>query len=134
MEARAVARAAAAGLAPEPYRGLVRAQIAAARAVQEAADTAAPVATLLGTIRTANDRLDAALLPALVEALPITTLAEVVVAAIRRDAPVPGLSETVVRPLADALRAQRRESGAARTPLRGLSVSAKLPLHGGRSA
>lgn len=88
----------------------------------------------LGIIRTAIDRLDAALLPALVEALPITTPAEEVVAAIRRDAPCLGLSETVVRPLADALRAQRRESGAARTPLRGLSVSAKLPLHGGRSA
>src|SRR5262249_21743895 len=36
VESRAVARAAAAGLAPEPYRALVRAQILAARALHDA--------------------------------------------------------------------------------------------------
>ena len=44
VEARAVARATGAGLAAEPYRALVRAQIRAARAVQEATpDTPVPI-------------------------------------------------------------------------------------------
>jgi uncharacterized protein (DUF427 family)/chorismate mutase len=130
VEARAVGRAARAGLAPEPYRTLVRAQIAAARAVQEAADAATPVAPL-ETLRSAIDRVDEALLPALVDALPITTPADVIGAAIRRDAAVPGLADRVVRPLADALRGLAPGAGTSRAvrhaALRGLPVSAKLP-------
>jgi cyclohexadienyl dehydratase len=129
VETRAVARAGGAGLAPEPYRVLVRAQITAARAVQEATDAAQPVASL-AALRAAIDRVDEALLPALVDALPITTPADVVAAAIQRDAPVPGLADRVVRPLADALRALGRgpttSRPVCRTALPGLPVSAKL--------
>jgi cyclohexadienyl dehydratase len=105
VEARAVARAAEAGLAPEPYRGLVRAQIAAARAVQRATppDDAAPVP--LATVRAAIDRVDEDLLSALGDALPITTPADEIVTAIRRGAAVPGLTDdATVRAIADSLR------------------------------
>ncbi len=108
VEARAVARAANAGLAPEPYRRLVRAQIAAARAVQEATLARAgdaPPAPALADVRAAIDRVDDALLPALVAAVPITVPPAILADAVRRDAAVPGLSEEVVRPVADALAA-----------------------------
>ncbi len=125
VETAAVTRATAAGLDPEPYRALVRAQIGAARAVQAAGGAGAPVASL-EAIRPAIDRIDAALLPALAEAIPIVTPADVLTAAIRRDAAVPGLSETVARALADALRAQRRASGQAGRGLSGSPRSAKV--------
>lgn len=124
VETRAVVRAARAGLAPEPYRRLVRAQIAAARAVQEIAPAVAPGP--LTAVRAAIDRVDAAVLPALVEAVPITTPAATLAAAIRRDAALPGLPDDVTQPLAVALRALTRGAGAARGPLRGVAVSVKL--------
>jgi cyclohexadienyl dehydratase len=104
VESRAVARAAAAGLVPGPFREFVRAQILAARAVQEAsreAEATPPLAALRGAI----DRVDGDLLPALVGALPITTPADTLAAAIRRDAAVPGLDPRTLGRLADALRA-----------------------------
>jgi len=125
VEAQAVARAVAAGLAPEPYRALARAQIAAARAVQEAAGDATPMASL-ATIRAAIDRVDDALLTALLDAVPIATTAETLVTAIRRDAGVPGLTDAVLLPVAAALRSLERSSSVGRGGLRGLSLSARL--------
>jgi cyclohexadienyl dehydratase len=124
VEARAVARAAAAGLAPEPYRALVRAQIAAARAVQNAASAASPVATLV-ELRAAIDRIDDGLLAALLDAVPVTTPVDVLGEAIRRDADLPGLSDEIVRPVARALRSLAL-AGGGRGALRGLDGSAKL--------
>ena len=104
VESRAAARGAAAGLAPEPFRALVRAQILAARAVQEASAVTAAGPTL-AELRGAIDRIDGDLLAALAAALPITTPAGTLEAAIRRDAAVPGLDRRTLGRLATALRA-----------------------------
>jgi cyclohexadienyl dehydratase len=125
VESRAVARAAAAGLSPEPYRAFVRAQITAARAVQDAAP-AAPATASLAAVRAAIDRVDDALLPALVAAVPLTTPVDELVEAIRGEAGLPGLSNDVVRPLAQALRALATVGGSGEGALRGLGASAKL--------
>jgi chorismate mutase len=125
VESRAVARAAAAGLAPEPYRALVRAQIMAARAVQDAAPIA-PAAASLDAVRAAIDRVDEALLPALVAAMPVATPVDLLVEAIEREAGLPGLSNAVVRPLAQALRALAPIVGSGEGALRRLGTSAKL--------
>ena len=120
VEARAVAGATAAGLAPEPFRAFVLAQIAAARAVQEANAVAAP-GPPLAALRGAIDRVDAALLAALVEALPITAPADTLAAAIRRDAAVPGLDARTLGRLAGALRGLAPGAGLPR-----VTASAKL--------
>ena len=125
VETRAVARAAAAGLAPEPYRALARAQIAAAKAVQDAARDA-PSAAPLAAVRAAIDRVDDALLPALLAAVPLTTPADELVEAIRREAGLPGLSDDVMRPLAEALRALAPGAASEEGALRRLDTSAKL--------
>jgi cyclohexadienyl dehydratase len=133
VEGRAVARATAAGLAAEPYRALVRAQIRAARAVQDTTPEA-PAPVSLATARAAIDRIDEGLLPALVAALPITTPAGVLVEAIRGEAGVPGLSDDVMRPVAEALRSLTPASAGGKDALRGPGGSAKLAggedLHG----
>jgi cyclohexadienyl dehydratase len=128
VEASAVARAEDAGIEPEPYRALARAQIAAARAVQEHVRPAPPTAPL-AAIRAAIDRIDAALLPALIDALPVTTPPDVLVAAIRRDAGLAALSTAAARPIAEALRALAPVPGQRTDPsLPGRPVSAKLQL------
>jgi cyclohexadienyl dehydratase len=125
VESRAVARAASAGLSPEPYRALVRAQIKAARAVQDATPGRSSTVSLT-TVRAAIDRVDETLLPALVDAVPITTPGSVLVGAIRREASVPGLSDDVMGPVADALRSLAPAGQSGRGPLRGAGASAKL--------
>jgi uncharacterized protein (DUF427 family) len=132
VEARAVARAARAGLAPEPYRALVRAQIAAAIAVQQAAGDI-PQPPALAAVRTAIDRIDEALLPALVDAVPITTPADVLSEAVTRAAGVPGLSDAVMASLVQALGGLMRSGVAGGGLLPGIASSAKLPNQEGAS-
>jgi cyclohexadienyl dehydratase len=133
VESRTVARAASAGLSPDPYRALVRAQIKAARAVQDA--TPGPSSAVsLATVRAAIDRVDEALLPALVDAVPITTPASSLADAIRREAGVPGLSDDVMGPVADALRSLAPAGGSGRGALRRPGASAKLLHEGGTHA
>jgi chorismate mutase len=127
VEARAAARAVAAGLAPEPAAAFVRAQIAAAREVQVAAAPAGDAPTL-DAVRAAIDRIDDTLLAALAAAVPIATAPDVLAAAIRRDAAVPGLRDGRARALAAALRALRPSGAPADAGLRGLTASRKLAL------
>lgn len=109
--ARRAARSA--GLNPEAYLTLVRAEIEAAKAVQRAvlAETppaAVPVADLpdlAGDIRPAIDRIDVAIRTALVWAAPVESSVDEIVAALEVDAPVPGLDEELLRAIARAARA-----------------------------
>lgn len=103
--------AAAVGLAPRPYAALLRAQMAASRAVQEAVlaaeprDQPDPLPDLGGDLRPAIDRLDRAIRADLVRAAPLRSSTEALVEALRVDAPVPGLDEETLRAIARALRA-----------------------------
>jgi hypothetical protein len=101
--------------------------------VQDATpDAPAPVS--LATARAAIDRIDEGLLPALVAALPITTPAGALVEAIRGEAGVSGLSDDVMRPVAEALRSLTPAGAGGEGALRGPGGSAKLAggedLHG----
>lgn len=106
--ARAVERARAAGLAAGPAEHLVRAEIAAARAVQDAVATGASRAAeapTLAALRTAIDALDAAILRDLAAArtagLPVPRPA--VAAALRTDADLLGFDEAHAGAIAAAL-------------------------------
>lgn len=110
--ASAVARARDAGLDAGAAERLARAQIGAARAVQEQ-DRAAPgtAAPSLATIRSAIDALDAALLRALVTARAAALPAigrPALATALRRDADLPGFDEAhagaIAAGIADVLR------------------------------
>jgi cyclohexadienyl dehydratase len=113
VEERLLTEARAAGLCPEPYRELVRAQIEAAKAVQRATkakddrSSAAPPFDLEGDLRPAIDRLDTALLFELVRAAPFRGSEADLVTALQADATAPGVSDAERRRLATALRAQR---------------------------
>ncbi len=103
--------AASVGLAPGPYAALLRAQMAASRAVQEAvlADEPSgapdPLPDLVEDLRPAIDRLDRAIRADLVRAAPLRSSTETLVEALRVDAPVPGLDDEALRSIAAALRA-----------------------------
>jgi cyclohexadienyl dehydratase len=109
--AHATERAVAAGLDAAAARRLARAQIAAARAVQEAvhADDARPPTggAPLATLRIAIDTLDGALVRALVTArtVPPTAPADesALAAALRTDADLPGFDETHAGAIGTAL-------------------------------
>jgi cyclohexadienyl dehydratase len=113
--ARAVERARTGALDADAARRLAEAQIAAARAVQEAATAStAPVeAPALATLRTAIDGLDAALLRALVAARAArptdpdvaTVRRSALAAALRADAELPGFDEAHAGAVAAALAA-----------------------------
>ncbi len=116
----AVARAAAAGVDPEAARRLVRAEIAAARAVQIAAPPSGPSAAAdgptLATLRIAIDALDAALLRALARAAGTTRSVDpaAVAAALRNDAELPGFDGTHADAIAAAIVAIVRAPAPAR--------------------
>jgi cyclohexadienyl dehydratase len=108
--ARAAERARAAGLDTEAARALARAQIAAARAVQQAVATDATASNPpdLATLRTGIDALDTALVAALVTARAAS--AEVpgrpaLAAALRADAELPGFDDTHAAAIAATLAA-----------------------------
>lgn len=113
VEERLLAEASEAGLCPEPYRALVRAQIEAAKAVQRAV-LAAPAKTpatppfdLDTDLRPAIDRVDTALLFELLSAAPFRGSESDLVTALEADATAPGVSDAERRRLAEALKAQR---------------------------
>ena len=111
---RTAERAAAAGLDVEAARRLAQAQIAAARAVQQAAPPAANDPPSLAALRTAIDEVDVALVRALTDArehgaTATTTAAAAglgepaLAAALRDDAELPGLDEARAGAIAAAL-------------------------------
>jgi cyclohexadienyl dehydratase len=90
VEARAAETAARLCLEPRAYVALVRAEVAAAKAVQRAALAApapGPPPRTLETVRAAIDRVDAALGRALTAAVPITTSPSALETTLRRTAP-----------------------------------------------
>jgi cyclohexadienyl dehydratase len=124
--ARAAEEASRAGLAPEAYVALVRAQVEAAKQVQRAvlaqpapaappatadaappdadAGAAAARARIDTRLRPAIDRLDRALRAALAAAAPIEQPQAALIAALRADAPVPGFGAAEAGAIAAALR------------------------------
>jgi cyclohexadienyl dehydratase len=113
VEEAAAGRAAADGLAAPEYRALIRAEIAAAKAVQSATSTGeAPsnAAPLLTAVRTAIERIDAAILARLVCIAPVRAPVDVLLPALRADADLPGLNDRLRRAIAEAItRVQRRD-------------------------
>ncbi|MCW5890812.1 MAG: transporter substrate-binding domain-containing protein [bacterium] len=112
--ARAEQAAVRLGLAPAPYVALTRALVGAAVAAQQAVVVprgAAATAALpdLETLRLALDRIDAALAPALAEAVPLETTVAVLSGRLVEDAGGT-LDASAARALARALRALRRTS------------------------
>jgi chorismate mutase len=112
---RAAAKAARdAHLNEAAYLKLVRAQFAAARAVQRAATSSIPsrpgrssdegLRELTQVLRPAIERLDREILEQLKTLGPLEGSSEGLVAALRADAPVAGLDDDTLRPLADAIR------------------------------
>ncbi len=103
--------AARAGLDPDAYLALVRAEFAAAKAVQRAvlsqpsAMDPAVLPSLADDLRPAIDRIDVAIRTTLVWAAPVEASEEELVTALRRDAPVPGLDDEDLRGIARAIRA-----------------------------
>jgi len=106
---RAAARA---GLEPGAYLALVRAEIEAAKSIQRAVlAQAAPgdmrtadLPDLRDDIRPAIDRIDRAIRASLVWAAPVEAPVDEIVAALRVDAPVPGLDDETLRAIARAAR------------------------------
>lgn len=112
---RARDAATSAGLAVAPYVAFVRTQMEVAKVVQGAAlrgrgpaggapeGAAAARARLDGRLRPAIDRLDAQIRAALAAQAPLAGTPDALAAALRADAPVPGLDARYARRLADAL-------------------------------
>ena len=111
---KAAARAAReANLDEAAYMELVRAQFAAAKLAQRAAAAGATshagrspeegIRELTQVLRPAIDRLDRAILAELSRLDPVSVPVDDLVAALRADAPVPGLDEETLRPLAEAV-------------------------------
>ena len=102
-----------AGLDEAAYHTFVRVQFGAAKLVQKAALTAGSSHSgrtpeegqkeLVQVLRPAIDRIDRAILGELARLPPIDGPAEALVAALRADAPVPGIDEDVLGRLAEAL-------------------------------
>ena len=107
IEERARAAAEKIGLNEEAYLRLVRAEFEAAKAVQSAvlespATVAGPLPDLGDDLRPAIDRIDRAIRATLLWAAPVQATEEELVAALRKNAPVPGLEEAHLRELARA--------------------------------
>jgi len=111
------------------YLKLVRAQFAAAKVVQRAATSAASAHTgrspeqglreLAQVLRPAIERIDREILAQLRDLVPVPAATEDLVAALRVDAPVPGLDDAILRSLAEAVArvaATRRRSEPVHTP------------------
>jgi hypothetical protein len=90
--------------APEAVRPLARAEIEAAKAVQDAGTSTDVLRAPLADLRLAIDRVDDSVAGAIAAAAPIADDADAMLAQLRRDAPVPGATDAVLRPLVDALR------------------------------
>jgi len=129
VERAAVSAARAALLDEAAYLKLVRAQFAAARAVQRAATSAAPsradrspdegLRELGQVLRPAIERLDREILAQLADLAPVEAASGDLVTALRADAPVPGLDDAMLRSLAEAvvqLAASRRSKEPAIVP------------------
>ncbi|HYC21265.1 MAG TPA: transporter substrate-binding domain-containing protein [Candidatus Bathyarchaeia archaeon] len=132
VEQAAAARARKAGLAPDDDLALVRAEIAAAKAIQRASgvagtdsDSSAPPLTLDHELRPAIDRLDAAILVALVDAAPVSDSPESLLEALREATEIPGLDDDLRRAIVDGVRraASHRPERSAASPHPRLSSS-----------
>lgn len=111
IEESARSAAEQAGLDPSTYLALVRAEIEAAKEVQRAV-LAGPVGAearnlpdLQTDIRPAIDRIDLAIRTTLLWAAPVESSEDELVAALKVDAPVPGLGDDALRAIARAVRA-----------------------------
>lgn len=111
IEESARSAAKQAGLDPSSYLALVRSEIEAAKKVQHAV-LAEPSAAdpqrlpdLKADIRPAIDRIDVAIRTTLLWAAPVESSEDELVAALRADAPLPGLDDDVLRAIARAVRA-----------------------------
>ncbi len=118
VERDAVARAAAVGLDPESFVAFLRAEIAAAKAIQGATPVAAAPTHALDELRQAINRLDARIAVELAALAPVRA-SETAIAAALADEEVPGISARVARALARRLRGVRASpaTGRAHPPL-----------------
>jgi cyclohexadienyl dehydratase len=89
--------------APEAVRALARAEIEAAKAVQTPPPPPGTPDEQLTALRAAIDRLDGTIAGALAAATPIRDPRDAVLAQLHEDAPLPGATDAVLAPLADAL-------------------------------
>lgn len=113
VEKAAAKAAREANLDEAAYMELVRAQFAAAKLAQRAAAAGATshagrssedgLRELTQILRPAIDRLDRAILAELSRLGPVSVPVEDLVTALRVDAPVPGLDDETLRPLAEAV-------------------------------
>jgi cyclohexadienyl dehydratase len=112
VEQAAAERARRAGLPPDDYVLLVRAEIAAAKAIQRASgdagdaatDPSAPPLTLDHDLRPTIDKLDAAILAALVAAAPLSDSREALLRALREATDLPGLDDELRRAIVEGVR------------------------------